>query len=115
MASPEIIGTPGVAWGMKEKQRWLDAQIIKRSYHNEVVEKLLPLASPSIEIKAYGKLLLAPKSYPLYAARTTPWVVGKPIALITGGVHGYETSGVQGAIRFIQEHMDPVSIQDVVW
>ena len=25
--------------------------------------------------------------------------------LVTGGVHGYETSGVQGALRFLQEDL----------
>ncbi len=27
------------------------------------------------------------------------------MALVTGGVHGYETSGVQGALQFVDRHM----------
>ena len=40
--------------------------------------------------------------YPLYAVKTRSWDSGKPYVLVTGGVHGYETSGVQGAILFLQ-------------
>ena len=29
------------------------------------------------------------------------WSPDKPCVLVTGGVHGYETSGVQGALRFL--------------
>ena len=29
----------------------------------------------------------------------------KPSALVTGGVHGYETSGVQGALKFIRNNL----------
>src|SRR5690606_4982889 len=28
----------------------------------------------------------------------------RPIALVTGGVHGYETSGVLGALAFLDRH-----------
>nr|WP_312018376.1 M14 family metallocarboxypeptidase [Shewanella surugensis] len=35
---------------------------------------------------------------------TTPnWNKHKPTLLITGGVHGYETSGVQGALAFLEQ------------
>ena len=40
--------------------------------------------------------------YPLYAVKTKEWSADKPSVLVTGGVHGYETSGVQGAIRFLE-------------
>ena len=42
-----------------------------------------------------------PDRYPLFAVKTKGWSVDKPSVLVTGGVHGYETSGVQGAIRFL--------------
>jgi hypothetical protein len=42
----------------------------------------------------------------LMAARSRNWQSGLPSVLITGGVHGYETSGVQGALRLLQAHAD---------
>ena len=39
--------------------------------------------------------------YPLFAVKTKNWDALKPYVLVTGGVHGYETSGVQGALRFL--------------
>ena len=40
--------------------------------------------------------------YPLFAVKTKDWAADKPHLLVTGGVHGYETSGVQGALLFLQ-------------
>ena len=41
-------------------------------------------------------------AYPLFAARSRDWDEAKPCVLVTGGVHGYETSGVHGALSFLQ-------------
>jgi len=41
--------------------------------------------------------------------KTKNWDNKKPNILVTGGVHGYETSGVQGAIMFIQTKMESYS------
>ncbi|MCZ7153699.1 peptidase, partial [Salmonella enterica] len=43
--------------------------------------------------------------YPLYAIRSRDWSETRPVALVTGGVHGYETSGVHGALQFAERHM----------
>jgi hypothetical protein len=40
--------------------------------------------------------------YKMVAVKSRAWVPGRPVALVTGGVHGYETSGVHGALLFIQ-------------
>ena len=53
-------------------------------------------------VERYGALSQDEARYPLYAVRTREWSDSKPSVLITGGVHGYETSGVQGAILFLQ-------------
>jgi len=45
-------------------------------------------------------------SYALYAVRSRRWEPGHPVVVVTGGVHGYETSGVQGALRWIREEFD---------
>ena len=42
--------------------------------------------------------------YALQAIRPREWVAGLPTVLVTGGVHGYETSGVMGALRFVDQH-----------
>lgn len=95
------IGTPGQAWGDAEKQAWYVAQAIQRSYADEVLSLLAPLRK-TFEVEQYGALPVDLERYPLFAVRSRQWDPAKPIALITGGVHGYETSGVQGALRFLQ-------------
>ena len=95
------IGTPGIKWGAGERSDWLAVQKVQRSYQEEVVEKLLPLKA-DFEIERYGALSISPDRYPLYVLRSRNWNQDQPTVLITGGVHGYETSGVQGVIRFLQ-------------
>ena len=41
--------------------------------------------------------------FKLLAVKTRDWSDDKPSVLVTGGVHGYETSGVQGALMFLTE------------
>ncbi|MEI4573019.1 peptidase, partial [Klebsiella pneumoniae] len=40
--------------------------------------------------------------FPLFALKSRPWRDDLPVALVTGGVHGYETSGVMGALEFLE-------------
>jgi hypothetical protein len=98
--SPYPIGTPGTPWGDAEKAQWRAQQSIKRSYADEVIARLEPLAD-QFEIATYGQLDYAEGRYPLYGLKSKDWHADRPVVLITGGVHGYETSGVQGAIRFM--------------
>jgi hypothetical protein len=86
------IGTPGQAWGAAERATWLAAQKIQRSYSDEVVKKIDALRS-AFDVTEYGRL--SHGDYPLFAVKTKNWDVSRPNILITGGVHGYETSGVQ--------------------
>jgi len=90
------------SWGATEKADWLSKQTIKRSYHNDVVTKVKKLAN-KFEIDQYGILNYQENKYPLYFIKSLNWNTNKKTILITGGVHGYETSGVQGAIRFMQD------------
>ena len=93
------IGTPGVAWTDAEKLHWRNTREIQRSYADEVVAKLEPLKS-KFDVTRYGSL--SHGSYEMFAVRTlATWSDDKPCVLVTGGVHGYETSGVQGAIAFL--------------
>ena len=101
VAAPFPIGTPGQAWGAAERATWLSTRTIRRSYLDEVVHRLEPLKDRYV-VQNYGALSHDPERYPLYAVMTREWSPDKPCVLVTGGVHGYETSGVQGAILFLQ-------------
>jgi len=95
------IGTVGKKWTDGDKETWFHQQQKKRSYFEQVVTKLEDL-SAAFTIEQYGNLLYDAENYPLYALKSLNWLADKPAILITGGVHGYETSGVQGAIRFLK-------------
>lgn len=91
----------GQSWGEEQKQQWLQDQTIKRSYQEEVVSKIHMLAD-RFEIKRYGALSCDPTLYPLFVLLTKNWNDTLPTILVTGGVHGYETSGVHGALAFAE-------------
>lgn len=95
------IGTPGQPWGSEEKARWLATQTRKRSYHDEVVREIDDLRT-DFEVSEYGRLTYGHDIYPLYAVRSKSWNQALPTVLVTGGVHGYETSGVHGALQFLK-------------
>ena len=95
------IGTPGVPWGPAEKAAWLARQRVQRSYADDVLSAQARLGA-RFEVVRYGALDVDPARYPLIAYRSRPWRDGLPIALVTGGVHGYETSGVHGALHFLE-------------
>lgn len=100
------IGTLGQKWDEVEKTQWLVAQTIKRSYQDEVVNKITAIKNnfaERVDVSEYGALSYAPDKYPLYMIKSKDWRADKPTILVTGGVHGYETSGVQGAIRFVEK------------
>src|SRR5690606_9220575 len=78
-----------------------------RSYHDDVLVRLEALrktGGSAYKIEQYGSLTINPERFPLFAVR-----VGKnpslPTVLFTGGVHGYETSGVKGALLFLEKHV----------
>lgn len=93
------IGTTGVAWGTDEKQQWLTQSVKQRSYRELVVSELEKVSKHFDKIN-YGALSINPAHYPLMALKSNNWSHQKPTILITGGVHGYETSGVHGALDF---------------
>jgi hypothetical protein len=95
------IGTPGEPWTDTEKRAWFESRSIQRSYREEVLAKLEALDG-SFDVSQYGSLPLDAQRYPLMAVKIPADRTSAPWALITGGVHGYETSGVQGAIDFLQ-------------
>lgn len=96
------IGTPGQPWTEADKAAWLAQRSIRRSYADEARRELEALRDPFI-VEQYGALSIDPARYPLFVVETRAPDPRAPWALITGGVHGYETSGVQGALTFLRE------------
>ncbi|MBT0586827.1 M14 family metallopeptidase [Alteromonas oceanisediminis] len=100
MTYPVSIGTPGKPWGEPEINQWREMQQRVRSYQEQVLDKIDRLDG-RFERVQYGALPYDEQRYPLYALKTKEWQRNKPYVLVTGGVHGYETSGVQGALAFL--------------
>ena len=101
---PYPVGRPGQPWGAAEKAEWRARQRKLRSYADEVVAKIDALRD-RFDVAQYGELDYgADGRYPLYAIRSRDWDDALPVALVTGGVHGYETSGVHGALQFVERH-----------
>ena len=88
-------------WGPVERRTWLDKQSIKRSYQEDVISKI-EKCTENFTVTEYGALEFDSSRYPVYVLKSKNFSADKPTVLITGGVHGYETSGVQGAIRFVE-------------
>ncbi|MBX9402738.1 M14 family metallocarboxypeptidase [Lysobacter sp. BMK333-48F3] len=97
------IGTPGRPWGAEEVAQWRARQVRHRSYADDVLSVIEGLRE-RFEVVEYGRLDYAPDAYPLFAVKSRDWDASLPVALVTGGVHGYETSGVHGALRFLDRH-----------
>jgi hypothetical protein len=104
MSSPSTspsFGTPGIPWGAAERTLWRAAQTKRRSYE-DVRASILRLRG-AFEVVEYGTLDYgADGRFPLLALRSLGWNDALPSVLVTGGVHGYETSGVHGALRFAE-------------
>ena len=97
------VGTPGQAWGESEVEQWRGRQTRFRRYDVDIVPRIDALAD-RYEKVAYGRLDYAGELYTLFALRDRHFDAALPTALVTGGVHGYETSGVLGALAFLEEY-----------
>jgi len=98
------IGTPGQPWTETHKAQWRATQRKQRDYSDDVLSVVERLRA-SFDVSQYGELDYgADGRYPLMALRSKHWDPALPTALVTGGVHGYETSGVHGALRFAEKH-----------
>ncbi len=97
------IGIAGQPWGQRERDEWRSRQQRRRSYEEDVVTRIAALEHRFEKI-GYGEIDCGEEAYPLYALRSSPTDPALPTALITGGVHGYETSGVLGALEFLEQH-----------
>ncbi|MFN4119488.1 M14 family metallocarboxypeptidase [Acidovorax sp.] len=105
------IGTPGQPWGATERDQWRARQVRQRSYADDVLRAIEALRG-RFDVELYGDVVYAndehpAERFPLRALRSRGWQPGLPSVLVTGGVHGYETSGVHGALRFVDKHAEP--------
>ncbi|NII09532.1 M14 family metallocarboxypeptidase [Oleiagrimonas sp. C23AA] len=96
------IGTPGQPWGEAEKADWLARQRRRRSYVDDVLSRIGPLRE-AFDISQYGELDYVGERFPLLAVKSRDGRDDLPTVLVTGGVHGYETSGVHGALQFLEQ------------
>lgn len=90
-------------WNNLDKENWLNNQKIQRSYKNDVLEKI-SLFENDFDISCYGQLSYDKDKYKIYSIKSKNFDKNKKNVLITGGVHGYETSGVHGVLDFIENH-----------
>ena len=99
------IGQSGQAWGAAEIAQWRAQQVRQRSYADDVLAPIERLRQ-RFEGLPYGEVVYGDERFPLWALRSPKWQAGLPGVLVTGGVHGYETSGVHGALRFLDQHAE---------
>ena len=80
-------------WTKEQQDLWFAKQSVKRSYKEEVLDKIEAMKG-DFDVEQYGALSIDKDKYPLLCLKTKNWDANKMNVLITGGVHGYETSGV---------------------
>ena len=97
------VGTPGQPWGGAEVQAWRERLVKQRSYATDVLAAIESLRQ-DFDVSEYGALDYDGERFPLLAIRSRGWREDLPILVVTGGVHGYETSGVHGALQYLREH-----------
>lgn len=100
--APYPIGTPAQPWAEADVATWRARQRRQRSYAADVLGRIEALRS-RYDVVQYGRLDYPPDAYPLLAIKSRDWRGELPCMLVTGGVHGYETSGVHGALQFVDE------------
>lgn len=89
-------------WGAAEKSHWLSEAIFEKNYQQDVLDRIFALPE-TFRREEYGQLAYDPARYPLYALLSADWSAELPTALITAGVHGYETGGIYAALKFLEE------------
>ncbi|NVO05598.1 MAG: M14 family metallocarboxypeptidase [Rhodoferax sp.] len=99
------IGTPGQPWGPAERALWRARQTRQRSYADDVLAAVEQMRS-RLDVSTYGEVVYGDERFALMAVRSRNWQPGLPTVLVTGGVHGYETSGVHGALHFLDAHAE---------
>lgn len=88
-------------WDDAQKTAWAARQKPVRSYEDIVLTRLRALPAHTFSVTQYGALSHDPGRYPLMSVTVGDLHNNKPNIVVTGGVHGYEQSGVLGALEII--------------
>ncbi|MCB2017659.1 MAG: M14 family metallocarboxypeptidase [Hydrogenophaga sp.] len=99
------IGFQGRPWGASEVALWRASLHRRRSYADDVLASVDRL-SDRFDVQPYGEITSGNETHEVMCLRNHNWREDLPLVLVTGGVHGYETSGVHGALRFLDEEAD---------
>jgi Succinylglutamate desuccinylase / Aspartoacylase family len=91
-----------IPWTSVDRATWLASRVKHRSYADDVLTRIDALRG-HFDVAQYGQVEYQGEAYPLFAVRSRNWNDALPVVLVTGGVHGYETSGVQGALEFLEQ------------
>ena len=109
--SPHQNNSLGSSWGDTEKAAWRKSVgVSKRSYQKDVLSKIEALRE-HFDVVKYGSLSIDPTRYPLFCIKTRGcWDdPTRHCLLITGGVHGNESSTVEGALLFASTQMQALA------
>jgi hypothetical protein len=97
--SPLSLNTP---WSAIDRAAWLASRVKQRSFADDVLSRI-ELLGYRFDVQEYGRLDYSGEHFPLLALKSRDWQDDLPTVLVTGGVHGYETSGVHGALDFLDQ------------
>jgi hypothetical protein len=92
-------------WNNAQKLQWFSnvSQNQVRDYDVDVVQRVMQLPSNTHYYMQYGVVDLGQENpYPLLNVTVGDPYNGLPNILITGGVHGYEPSGVRACFQFLE-------------
>lgn len=100
----------GEPWSKQKKLHWFFNQIAQgrvRDYQTDVVARLKKLPEKYFSLEQYGHLTTDAPRYPLLSIKAGDFSNGKPNILITAGVHGYEPSGIEAVLNYLENQMRP--------
>ena len=92
-------------WNAAQIKGWYDGVIAGgkvRDYKADIVSRLMRLPANTHVLEVYGTIHTPGESYEALRVTVGDLSNGKPNIIITGGVHGYEPSGIEAAIRFLE-------------
>lgn len=87
-------------WDATQIREWSYNQSRKQSRdYSQIVERIQKLPANTNLVEEYGK---TPEGHPLLCVTRNEAGLTSPTMVITGGVHGYELSGIEAAVQFLE-------------
>ncbi len=102
-----------IGWTDSQIQQWFAqiSQTRKRSYQQDVAARLQTLPANLVSLEQYGSLKEDIGGHPLFRVTVGDVNNSNPTILLTSGVHGYEPSGVEASIRFLEKEAPSLTDQ----